>query len=102
MRSTKIGPTGRSPHPADAEHAILGGPMLKIDPGVKEELLERIEKRSHEKSPKGGVVKVKSRVIHHFQMKAEADGFAFISDGGGTVGGTEPGRRRCAIFWREC
>lgn len=61
--------------------------MLKIDPGVKEELLERIEKRSHEKSPQGGLVKVKSRVIHHFQMKAEADGFAFISDEGDRVGG---------------
>ena len=61
--------------------------MLKIDPGVKEELLERIEKRSRETSPRGGVIKVKSRVIHHMQMKAEADGFAFISDEGETVGG---------------
>lgn len=61
--------------------------MLKIDPGVKEELLERIEKRSQEKSPRGGIIKVKSRVIHHMQMKAEADGFAFISDEGEAVGG---------------
>ena len=61
--------------------------MLRIDPGIKEELLERIEKRSREKSPQGGVVKVQSRVIHHFQMKAEADGFAFISDEGERVGG---------------
>ena len=61
--------------------------MLRIDPGVKEELLERIEKRSHDKSLKGGVVKVESRVIHHFQMKADADGFAFISDEGEQVGG---------------
>ncbi|MGH7827204.1 MAG: OsmC-related (seleno)protein [Candidatus Binatia bacterium] len=61
--------------------------MLRIDPGVKEELLERIEKRSREKSPKGGLIKVKSRVIHHMQMKAEADGFAFISDEGENVGG---------------
>jgi len=61
--------------------------MLRIDPGVKEELLERIEKRSREKAPVGGVVKVQSRVIHHFQMKAEADGFAFISDEGDKVGG---------------
>jgi uncharacterized OsmC-like protein len=63
-----------------------GGNMLRIDPGVKEELLERIEKRSQEKSP-SGVVKVTSRVIHHFQMRAEADGFAFISDEGERVGG---------------
>ena len=61
--------------------------MLKIDPGVKEELLERIAKRSQDKSPRGSVIKVKSRVIHHMQMKAEADGFAFISDEGETVGG---------------
>jgi uncharacterized OsmC-like protein len=61
--------------------------MLVIDPGVKEELLERIEKRGRETSPKGAVIKVKSRVIHHFQQKAEADGFAFISDEGANVGG---------------
>jgi uncharacterized OsmC-like protein len=61
--------------------------MLRIDPGVKEELVERIEKRSREKAPVGGVVKVQSRVIHHFQMKAEADGFVFILDGGERVGG---------------
>lgn len=54
--------------------------MLKIDPGLKEELLERIEKRSREKAPSGSVIKVKSRVIHHLQMKAEADRFAFISE----------------------
>lgn len=61
--------------------------MLRVDPGLKEELLERIEKRTREKSPTGGVIKVKSRVIHHLQMKAEADGFAFISDEGERVGG---------------
>jgi uncharacterized OsmC-like protein len=61
--------------------------MLRIDPGVKEELLERIEQKSHEKDPKGTTIKVKSRVLHHFQIKAEADGFAFISDEGERVGG---------------
>lgn len=60
---------------------------LQVDPGLKEELLERIEKRSRERPATGGVIKVKSRVIHHLQMKAEADGFAFISDEGERVGG---------------
>lgn len=61
--------------------------MLQIDPGLKEELLHRIEKRSHETPAKGGVIKVKSRAIHHLQTKAEADGFAFVSDEGERVGG---------------
>ena len=52
--------------------------MLQIDPGLKEELLHRIEKRSHETPAEGGVIKVKSRAIHHLQTKAEADGFALV------------------------
>lgn len=61
--------------------------MVRIDPGLKEELLERIDKRSRETPAKGGVIKVKSRAIHHLQTKAEADGFAFVSDEGERVGG---------------
>ncbi len=61
--------------------------MLLIDPGLKEELLERIEKRALEKSQKGTVIRVNSKVIHHLQTKAEVEGFAFVSDEGERVGG---------------
>ena len=61
--------------------------MLQVDSGLKEYLEERIEKTEREKSKTGGIIKVKSRVIHHLQIKAEADGFAFISDEGERVGG---------------
>ncbi len=61
--------------------------MLKVDPGLKEYLEERIEKTEREKPSKGGVIKAHCRVLHHLQIKAEADGFAFISDEGERVGG---------------
>src|SRR5262249_9162518 len=61
--------------------------MVKKDPGGKEKIVGKIEKKRNEKKTQGGGGKVKSRVIHHFQMKAEADGFAFISDEGDRVGG---------------
>lgn len=61
--------------------------MLQVDSGLKEYLEERIEKTEREKSKTGGIIKVKSRVIHHLQIKAEADGFAFISDEGVRVEG---------------
>lgn len=61
--------------------------MLLMDPGLKAELIERIEKTSRTKPARGGIIRVKSRAIHHLQTKAEADGFAFVSDEGETVGG---------------
>jgi uncharacterized OsmC-like protein len=68
--------------------------MLRIYPGLREEIEERIKQRSENTPERGAVLTVRAKAIHHLQFRAAIDGFALVADeeerGGGYGAGPSP------------